>query len=200
MLRSTGAARVAVAVHLIAAAAARPTAAMLHITTPARLVVENRSFDASPAGFRQYLEMIRWKNPELYWQLSPDVSRLESRALLPNRLAIPTFAVGVAAILVSTFVSKDCRRPPVTDPNFAADSAAWRACNHDDLVRFAAIGLTGAAIATAGLFTTFALTPSRDDIRDLVDRHNRISPRPMQLKIGYDPARHLAGAGVNLSF
>jgi hypothetical protein len=191
---------VAGALQLLAAAAARPAGAMTPVTIPARLVVENRSFDASPAGFRRYLETIRWTNPELYWQLSPDVSRLESRALLPARLAIPSFGVAAAATLVTIFLSKDCRRPPVTDPNLSADSAAWQACNHYNLVRLSAVGLPGFAIGLAGVVTTFAINPSRDDIRDLVNRHNRISPRKMQLQIGYEPVRQAASAGVNLSF
>src|SRR5262249_50814389 len=66
---------------------------------PTSLVVNNQYFDGSPWGFRNYLETIRWSNPQLYAQLSPDVDRLASRQTAALILMAGGALVGVATAL-----------------------------------------------------------------------------------------------------
>jgi hypothetical protein len=190
-----------IAVCLCVATAARPAAAHTHQPEiPRHLVAGNQYFDATPAGFQAYLNTMKVTNPALYTQLAPDVDRLAERASLGRAILIAGFAAGLVSAIYGIAARNDCVLPPVTDPNFAADSAAWGACNDDNMRTTTTFGLLGVGLATAGLIGWVAVTPSRNDLLDVVNRHNRISPQPLQLQLGYDPAQHLARAGAVFSF
>ena len=190
-----------IAVCLCAATAARPAAAHTHqLEIPRHLVAGNQYFDASPAGFQAYLNTMKATNPELYAQLAPDADQLAARASTGRTILIAGFAAGLVSAIYGIAARNDCVLPPVTDPNFAADSASWGACNRDNMTRMETFGLLGVGLATAGLIGWVAVRPSRDELLDLVNRHNRISPQPLQLQLGYDPVQHLARAGAVFSF
>ena len=188
-------------VGLCAATAARPAVAHTQQPEiPRHLVAGNQYFDASPAGFQAYLNSMQATNPALYTQLASDADRLAERASIGRTILIAGFAAGLVSAIYGIAARNDCVLPPATDPTFAADSAAWDACNHDNMTRMATFGVLGVGLATAGLIGWVAVTPSRDDLLDLVNRHNRISPQPLQLQLGYDPVQHLARAGAVFSF
>ena len=190
-----------IAVCLCAATAARPAAAHTNQPEiPRHLVAGNQYFDASPAGFQAYLNTVKATNPELYTQLAPDADRLATRVSTARTILIAGFAAGLVSAIYGIAAGNDCVLPPATDPNFPADSAAWDACNRDNMTRMETFGLLGIGLATAGLIGWVAVTPSRDELLDLVNRHNRISPQPLQLQLGYDPVQHLARAGAVFSF
>jgi hypothetical protein len=190
-----------IAVCLCAATAARPAAAHTQQPEiPRHLVAGNQYFDASPAGFQAYLNTMRATNPELYTQLAPDADRLATRVSTGRTILLAGVAAGLALVIYGIAARNDCVQPPATDPNFAADSAAWGACNDDNMTTTATFGLLGAGLAAAGLIGGAAVMPSRDELLDLVNRHNRVSPQPLQLQLGYDPAAHLARAGAIFSF
>jgi hypothetical protein len=183
--------------------AARPAGAHTQNVTveiPNHLVIDNQIFDATPAGFHLYLDSIRATNPGLYGQLAPDAERLEARVTAGRIILIAGFAAGVASTVYGFAGGKDCAMPSATDPNFAADAAAWDACNHDNFVHGVTFSLIGAGLAAAGLVGWAVAMPSRNELLDLVNRHNRASPQPMQLQLGYDPIQHLARAGALFTF
>jgi len=130
------------------------------------------------------------------------VPRVSSRssAIRSGVLHVGGLAAGVAASLYGIASRNDCVLPPVTDPNFRAGSDAWDACNRDNMTRMGTFGLIGLGLATAGILGALAVSPSRAELLDLVNRHNRISPQPLQLQLGYDPVQRLARAGAVLSF
>jgi hypothetical protein len=190
-----------IAVGLCVMTAARSAAAHTNQPEiPRHLVAGTQYFDASPAGFQAYLSTLRATNPAVYTQLAPDADRLAQRASVGRTILIAGFAAGLVSAIYGIAARNDCVLPPATDPNFAADSAAWDACNHDNMATTATFGLLGVGLATAGLIGWVAVTPSRDELLDLVNRHNRINPQPLQLQLGYDPVQHLARAGAVFSF
>jgi len=191
------------AVGLGLALAARPAGAHTQNVTveiPNHLVVDNQIFDATPAGFHLYLDSIRATNPDLYGQLAPDTERLEGRVTAARIILIAGFAAGVAATIYGFAGGQDCTMPSASDPNFAADAAAWDACNHDNFVHGVTFSLIGAGLAATGMIGWAVTTPSRNELLDLVNRHNRASPQPMHLQLGYDPVQHFARAGALFTF
>jgi hypothetical protein len=195
--RSWGA---AVAVGLCAALAARQAAAH-QVVVPEQLTAGNQVFDASPAGFRAYLDTVRTTNPDLFARLAPEADQLVSRGATGRHLAIAGAAVGVAVAVIGIASAPSCYQPSVSDPNFAADTAAWGNCNDSKINRIAIVSLAGLGLAAAGAIAWAVMAPSRADLMNLVNQTNRLDPpQPLQFQLGYDPTQHLAQAGATLSF
>jgi hypothetical protein len=55
------------------------------------------------------------------------------------------------------------------------------------------------AMAAAGI-TSIAVMPKRQDVLDVVNKRNRLTPDPIRLQIGYDPTHRLALATAALTF
>ena len=112
--------------------------------------------------------------------------------------------VGLVVGLVSTgyamFGRKSCSQPAVTDPNFAADTAAWGACNEDNMNTSLKFGLIGVGAITLGGIGWWIISPKRSDLFELVNAHNAVHHDRMRLQIGYDPTGHLAMGGVSTAF
>ena len=47
---------------------------------------------------------------------------------------------------------------------------------------------------------SYASRPGRQDLLDLVNKHNRLSKQPLQLQLGYDPSQRFAFSGATVSF
>src|SRR3954447_23088845 len=121
-------------VGLCVVTAARPAAAHTQPPEiPRHLVAGNQYFDASPVGFQAYLNTMKATNPALYTQLAPDADRLPAPGRVGRTILIAGFAAGLVSAIYGIAARNDCVLPPVTDPNFAADSAAWGACNDDNM-------------------------------------------------------------------
>jgi hypothetical protein len=141
---------------------------------PEHLAAGGQYFDASPSGFQDYLNSIKTTNPNLFAQLAPDADQLEKQVVLGRTL----IAIGMVAGAATTLAG------------FAADNrTTTETCT-----------LVGAGLLLTGAVAGVAVGPSRDDLVDLVNKHNRLTPPPLQLQLGYDPAQHLASAGATLSF
>jgi hypothetical protein len=193
----------AIAVCLCATLTVRPAEGHPTSTTvdiPRHLVIDDQYYDATPYGFRAYLETIRPTNPQLYAQLAPDADRLASRLTTGRILLVGGFALALASVGYGVLGRNECTSPPITDPNFAAGSAAWDACNRDNMTKSVTFGLIGLGAAIAGMAASFAVTPSRNELLELVNRHNRDNPHPMQLQLGYDPIQHVALGGALFTF
>jgi hypothetical protein len=183
------------------AVVARPALAdNSRVVLPSHLSVGNQQFDASLAGIRAYLETTKSSDPQLYAQLAPDLEQLEAK----RTNAIAAFAAGVTATVVVGVVGfagqADCQSPSVTDPNFGAKSAAWGACNDDNMRRLEIFGALGIAAFVAGTVTALAIAPTRADLMDLVNKHNRLSREPLHFELGYDPTRNYAYGGAAVVF
>ena len=170
------------------------------VTPPEHLVIKNQYFESSPAGFRDYLETIKSTNPQLFAQLTPDADRLVSRRTTADVLLAGGLGAGVLSVLAGVATRRDCPSPSITDPKFAADLNALSACDQDNNDRMVMFGLLGLVLAAGGMAAAFATMPSRQDLLDVVNKHNRLSPDPLRLQIGYDPGLHTAQAGATLSF
>jgi hypothetical protein len=164
------------------------------------IVVGNQLFETSVAGLRSYLDSIQSSEPQLYVQLNPDLHRLEARQTGARVVFLAGLGVGAASAAYAFLGQKDCHAPLVTDPAFAADSAAWGACNDDNTRKATTFTLLGLGALVAGAAGWLALTPGRSDYFDFVNKHNRLSPQPLQFQIGYDGARRLATGGAGLTF
>lgn len=170
------------------------------VDIPEHLVAGGQYFDASPFGFQAYLNSIKTTRPDLFAQLAPDADRLASRSVTATALVLAGIGAGVATATYGILSRTNCAEPPITDPNFAADSAAWGQCGQNNITHMAAFGFIGAGLAAAGLIGAVAIAPSRGELMDLVNKHNRLSPQPLQLQLGYDPVGRLASAGAAISF
>ncbi len=168
--------------------------------TPSHLYIGNQYFDASVSGMRQYLDGLKPTNPDLYAGLDPDLRRLEAR----HDAAVTVMTVGAIASVLSFVLAfatrNDCQAPSVNDPNFAAKSDAWGACNSDNLTTMAIFGVAGVGALAAGGAAAYATMPSRSDLLAFVNKHNRLNAQPLQLQIGYNPTSQFAYGGATLRF
>jgi hypothetical protein len=174
------------------------------VVPPEHLVIDNQYFEGTPAGLRRYLESIKSTKPALYAQLSPDADRLQSRATTGTALLAGGLGVGVLSILAGLALHGDCAPPSINDPNFAAASSAWDTCNQENMEKSIAFGIVGFLAAVGGMVGAVSTWPTRQDLLDVVNKHNRLSPDPLRLQIGYsigyDPGQHMAHAGAMISF
>jgi len=177
-----------------------PPASRTTYQVPDHLEVGNQMFDGSLSGFRTYLDTTRATNPQLFSQLDPQVRELESKATAARGVAVAGMAVGLFSGVYAVAGRKTCNEPPITDPNFAADTQAWGACNSDNGTHIATFMLLGVGSFVLGWIGWYALSPSRSDVLNLVNAHNRISPEPIRLQLGYDPTNRLALGGVSTAF
>ena len=158
-------------------------------------------FNASTGGFRAYLETMKSDNPALYAQLVPDLEQIERRQAIGNTLVFVTFGVSAATVLAfcTVLMLDDCRWPPAGDPNHAADVAAAMACDRRyELPALAILGV-GVALTAAGAATMSALDAEKPLV-DLMNKHNRLSPRQMRIQVGWSTNVHAANAGLTFTF
>ncbi len=167
---------------------------------PSHLSIGDQQFDASLAGLRAYLETTKVSDARLYAQLAPDLDRLESRAETARMVLVAGLVGGVASGLYAFAGQKGCPEPAVTDPDFAAKSAAWGACNQDNIRRIATFTFIGLGSLVAGAVGAWAIYPGRADLLDLVNKHNRLHQEPLRLDLGFDPTRGFAYGGATVAF
>ena len=166
---------------------------------PRHLVAGNQYFDATPAGFQAYLNTMRATNPELYNQLAPDAEQLATRVSTARTILIAGFAAGLVSAIYAIAAGNDCIAAGDRSefPGGLRRMGRVQPRQHDE------DGDVRPARHRAGNGRVHRLGrrhPSRDELLDLVNRHNRISPQPLQLQLGYDPVQHLARAGAVFSF
>jgi hypothetical protein len=195
--------RVRVSVLAVVVAMSMGRAASAHVvvdTPPSHLTVGNQEFDATVGGLRAYLDATKTRDAALYLELAPDVERLETK----RTEAIVAAAAGVAAATASVVYAfkgqSTCTSPAVTDPAFAADTAAWAACNDRNMQHVETFTLLGMGALVAGVAAAWVIAPSRADVLDVVNKNNRLSPEPLHLQLGYDPTSRLTYGGVALNF
>jgi hypothetical protein len=192
-------------VTLLVAGVAMPRAARAHVpnhvvSIPETLQSGDQHFDATVAGIRAYLETIKSSDPSLYGQLAPDVARLESMRDGARTALAGGILVGLGAVIYGIASRDDCRQPPLTDPNFAADSMAWGDCTDHNISRIATFSFVGVGAFVVGGLIAYASAPTRQDLLDVVNKNNRLSKQPLQLQIGYDPTQRFAFSGATVSF
>lgn len=182
------------------ARAAQPVEVVTPTQIPNHLVVGDQVFEASVPGLRAYIESIKATQPQLYAQLAPDVEGLESERTTARTVLAIGVVTGLALGIYGFAGRPTCQSPSISDPNFAADSDAWGACNEHNVNMMALFGFLGVGAITAGVFGAWAIAPSRSDLLDVVNKNNRLSPEPLRLQLGYDPNHQLAFAGAALTF
>jgi hypothetical protein len=189
---------------VLAVLAAQPMAhahdTSAQVVIPTHLDINDQIYEASVSGLRTYIESIKATQPQLYAQLAPDVEHLESQRASAIAVLVAGLAVGAASTIYAFASRKNCPEPAITDPNFAADSAAWGQCDEDNINKSATFVFVGLAAAAVGGFGAFAIYPSRSQLLEVVNKNNRLSPTPLRLNLGYDPTHQFAFAGAALSF
>jgi len=171
----------------------------IQVQVPTHLTAGGQSYDPSPAGLRAYLSSIQTTQPALFAALDPKVARLESRQRTAWLLLGAGAGVSIAAMVYAFAGRKSCPEPSVTDPNFEAATRAWSACNDDNQTHLMTFSLLGGGALLAGGIAALVTAPSRADVFDVVNDHNRSSPSPLQWEVGYD-AHHVAYASARLAF
>ena len=170
------------------------------VTVPSSLSIRGQYFGATVGGLRSYVETIRLNDPALYDHLNPSLNKLELR----QKTAVAVLVVGVGVGLFSTVYAfagrKCCASPSVNDPSFAADMDAWGRCNDDNMRTMATFTSVGLGAALIGLIASAVLFPSRSDVLEIVNEHNRLSHEPLRWQLGYDPTHRTASAGASLAF
>lgn len=167
---------------------------------PRHFSLGNQQFDATTAGLRSYLETLRSKDARLYAELDPELHQLEQRRTTAIAVLATGIGIGAASFIYGIAGRDDCPAPSVNDPNFAASTAAWGACNDGNMQRMTAFGLVGLGAMIVGGVVGLAIAPERSDLLGFVNHHNRLSPEPLRLQMGYDPTHRFAYGGAALSF
>jgi len=167
---------------------------------PDHLEVGEQVFDGSLSGFRAYLDTKRASDPQLFAQLDPQVSRLESRAATATGVFVAGAVIGLVSGVYAVVGRRTCNEPPLTDPNFAADTQAWGDCNGQNQTHLAGFMLLGLGAVVLGGIGYYGLSPHRSDLLNLVNEHNRITHTPIRLQLGLDPTSHVALGGVATAF
>jgi len=182
------------------AQAAQPVEVVTPTQIPNHLVVGNQIFEADVTGLRAYIESIKATQPQLYAQLAPDVEGLESERTTARTVLAIGVVAGLALGIYGFAGRPDCQEPSLNDPDFAAKSDAWGACNEHNINMMALFGFLGVGAITAGAAGAWAISPSRSDLLEVVNKNNRLSPEPLRLQLGYDPSHQLAFAVASLTF
>lgn len=167
---------------------------------PDHLEIGDQVFDASVSGFRTFLESKRTSDPQLFAALDPKVAQLEAQSTAGKVVFVAGLVIGLVSTGYGIFGRKTCPQPLVTDPNFAADSAAWGACNENNDSTSGKFILAGLGAMTLGGLGWWILAPKRSDLFDLVNAHNALSHDTMRLQIGYDPTSRFAMGGLSMAF
>jgi hypothetical protein len=170
------------------------------VVIPEHLQVGNQNFDATVTGFRSYLESVKSSDPSLYGQLSPDTAHLESREDASKAALAGGIVVGLASIVYGIAGGDTCKDPSITDPNFAADTEAWGACNDRNMSKMVTFGAVGFGAMIVGGIIAYSSWPKHQDLLDLVNKNNRLSKQPLQWQVGYDPTQRFAFSGATVSF
>ena len=178
-----------------------PVASVNHqVVVPTHINVGNEQYEGNLSGMRSYLESVRSTKPDLYAQLSPDLARLEEQATEAKVLLGVGAVAGVAGILYGFMGRDSCTQPSAFDQGFAQESAAWDSCVKSNVGHALAFSLIGLGAFIAGGAAFYALYPSRNDLFELVNKHNRLNQEPLQFQLGYDSTHHVAMGGATLSF
>lgn len=185
---------------IVATVAGQAAAHVPEVVAPSHLSVGAQQFDLSVTSLRDYLETLKETDANLYRQLDPLLARLETQRRTALVVAAAGAALGVASLVYALAGQKDCPLPDATDPQFAAKSAAWGSCTHDNTTTGAMFGLAGVAAIGVGLLAGVVIAPGRGDLLAFVNQHNRLSAEPLRLQLGYDPTHGLAYAGAGLTF
>ncbi|MEP6654184.1 MAG: hypothetical protein ABJA82_12545 [Myxococcales bacterium] len=167
---------------------------------PTHLRVGNQQFAATVGGLRDYLDSTKLTDPNLNAALTPDVERLEAQQAKAVTVLAVGAAVGVVATIIAVAGRSDCPMPDVTAADFAARSAAWGDCNDQNMRHTMLFGSLGLGALAAGAITAAVMAPKRSDVMDVMNKHNRLSPEPMQLQLGYNPTNHHAYASASVAF
>jgi hypothetical protein len=167
---------------------------------PEHLQLGNQRFDASVSGFRAYLEGIKSRDPSLYGQLSPDAARLESREATAEAALAGGLVVGLASVIYGAASGDTCTQPSLSNPNFAAATQAWSACNEGNDSRLAIFSFLGVGAIVLGSAICYAKWPTHQELMDLVNKNNRLGKQKLQWQVGYDPTQRFAFSGATVSF
>jgi hypothetical protein len=115
-------------------------------------------------------------------------------------VAVGGVVVGLASVLYGVAGGDNCKDPSITDPNFAADTEAWGACNDRNMSKMATFTFVGLGAAVVGGIIAYASWPKHQDLLDVVNKNNRLSKQPLQWQVGYDPTQRFAFSGATVSF
>lgn len=142
-----------------------------------RLKVDNKKFDYSVSGLRDYLDGEKESKPELYNKFNPDLEDLEFKRTLGLTTVITStiVGVGIGASGYTVFAKDETKEvvsgQTVTErkPNFT-------------------IVYIGGGIALAGALTGLLIMPGKADLNDFIRKHNSYNkPESIRIDLGSNP-------------
>jgi hypothetical protein len=167
---------------------------------PNHLAIGDQYYEASVAGLRNYLDSIRTVRPDLYAQLDPKVSELESRQTAAIGVLVAGVVAGGASI-VYAFAGRDtCNDPQLGDPAFNEKVRQWGDCNDANMSKTATFIVIGLGTMAAGLVGAAIVAPGRSDLMQILNEHNRSSPEPMRWEVGYSVTNRMTQATLTFTF
>jgi hypothetical protein len=161
------------------------------VAPPQHLEVGGQYYDGSVGGLRDYLDAVRGSQPDVYSQLDGDVSSLEVRRALGWTIVVGGLLIGTAIALgAMALAPESCE---------TSSFSGVERCSTDfgAVVPYMGIGF---GIMALSPLIGWILMPGRSDLLDVINEHNRISPTPMRLQIGYDPRTRLARGELSIRF
>lgn len=188
-------------------AAPSSTSPMLRVNSQNSTVKSTQYYESSVRGLRDYLNSIELQYPQVHAELDTQVIKLEDQKFNANAVKYGSWAT--AAVLVigaNTFLQKEetdttyhleqVGETPEGLPKheFIADYKKRKVVNFDVIIASGLVLAAGAAIS-------IWLHPDRNDIRNVINHHNRILPEePLSLGFNYDLERNVPSFDLAYQF
>jgi hypothetical protein len=146
---------------------------------------------------------LKQSDPANYTRLDHALSQLEQRETATYVLLGVGLVAPIATLAVYFASRSDQNCPPMPSartPNYEAATDAWFDCNSAKDQISATPFVVGFGLMAAGVLGAWAVAPTRSDLIDFVNLHNRLTVQPIRWELGYDPPNRAGHAGAALSF
>jgi hypothetical protein len=131
-------------------------------------------YDGTPKGLRKYLETIRSSQPEVYQGLNIDVEILESRQSTSQWLGWGGLGIGGFLIIGSATFLSTKKKSEFTGEEYTETNMGLLA--------------GGAIVALGGTIAGLIINPSREEMMETINKHNRLSPqKQLKWQLGLQP-------------
>lgn len=159
------------------------------VVMPSQLNAGDQLYEGNLQGFRRYPTDIRESDRELFLSIDPELRKLETQSR--TALTVGLLGAGAGLVMVGAGIYGSSVAMGKAD---VFDEVAWEQSRVDFQNSILLFG-GGVLVTIASGAVGILFQPSRDQLLDLINRHNRIRPeQPLRLQLGLAPAPKGQGA------
>jgi len=167
-------------------------------------------YENSVDGLREYLDTIEYEKPDVFMQLDKQVLKLEDQKFKANAVQWSSVVVGsVLAIGAVTFLQEEetyedgevvqTGEQTIGDRTFPV--MEYVTTNKTRDVPNVNLILAGSVIYAVGFWTGMFMQPDQNDIRRVINQHNRLMPdEPLSLGFNYDLEKNMPSFNLAYQF